>query len=139
MSDGAKPKATGIKRLRWKCRGAVAWVAIAALLTLLFMPMVISGDLADDDTMGSICTPDGSLQIAPDRDGRSIPLPQHPHRTACPFCLAHAGYAAIPQSQVVPLPVTGEAMHRLTLPAGVIPKTHFRVGCQSRAPPLLAA
>ncbi len=138
MSQRSGPKRTWTKEPRPWRRWATTWLAITGLLGLLVMPMVGVADGADGVTLITACTDDGPTVIALDGTGRSVPVPQHHHGTACPFCTSHAGYAAIPQQQPVLFQTAFGSIHRLTLPVGVVPKDFFLTGCQSRAPPLLA-
>jgi len=105
---------------------------ITALLGLLAMPM--AGGV-DGVTLVTACTNDGTQTIAVEGDGQSVPVPQAPHKSPCPFCLAHAVFALASSQQVMPMPDTKGVMLRPIFPVGVTPRVLFLVGRQSRAPP----
>jgi hypothetical protein len=120
---------------RGMARG-VAWLVVAALLSLLTMPMVGVVDPADGFGT-SLCA---SGATSPDATAPSVPASK-PHAGAvCPFCLAHAGGFTLP-SPVAALSTPllfPKALHPVLL-VGVTPKAFFQTGCQSRAPPHLTA
>ena len=142
MDGRSRLAAWGRRRMR---RRAAAWLALAGMLSLLFMPLVDGGPLrsAGAPVLAAdgieVCTPNGLYRIRLDDDGQPAPTPSHKH-AACAFCTAHPGFSL--PALVLPPPLAPDWPEPAAVPAPAAiaaPRLFVLVCHGCRAPPPMTA